>query len=244
MSGRLAPSSPARTRPGGPRLALLRAGWRDPGAWTRYRAARWAGALLLMSGALFLPPLPAGHPALLRAAGCLAGCACGYGLPALWLRQRVRRRQAVITQALPDLLDLLMLCLEAGLSLEQSFGRLAREFARFSPLLAQELHALSFELEAGRGRLIALRHFAWRIGVPAVDSLVSLLAQAERFGTRVSDALAAQAEQVRRERRRSAERAAAVIGLKLLFPLVFCIFPGLLVVLVGPAFIGIYRTLQ
>lgn len=225
-------------------LALLRAGWRSPGARARYRATRWAGALLLMSGALFLPSLPAGHPALLRTTGCMVGCLCGYGLPALWLRQQVRRRQAAITQALPDLLDLLMLCVEAGLSLEQSIGRLARELARFSPLLAQELHVLSFELDAGRGRLIALRHFAWRIGVPAVDSLVSLLAQAERFGTRVSDALAAQAEQVRRERRRSAERAAAVIGLKLLFPLVFCIFPGLLVVLVGPAFIGIYRTLQ
>ncbi|MDE2344496.1 MAG: type II secretion system F family protein [Betaproteobacteria bacterium] len=225
-------------------VALLRAGWRAPGTWARYRTARWAGALGLTSVALLLPPVPASHPALLRAVCCFAGFACGYGLPALWLGQQLRQRQAAIAQALPDLLDLLVLCMEAGLSLEQSFGRLAREFSRFSPPLAYELQVLSFELAAGRGRLTALRHFAWRIGLPPIDSLVSLLAQAERFGTRVSDALVAQAEQVRRERRRSVERSAAVIGLKLLFPLVFCIFPGLLVVLVGPAFIAIYRTLQ
>lgn len=225
-------------------LALLRAGWRSPGSWPRYRTARWAGALALMSVALLLPTFPIRHPAMLRMACGMAGGACGYAMPALWLRTQLRRRQAAIAQALPDLLDLLVLCVEAGLSLEQSFGRLAREFSRFSPPLAHELQLLSFELGAGRGRLTALRHFAWRIGLPAVDSLVSLLAQAERFGTRVSDALAAQAEQVRRERRRSVERAAAVIGLKLLFPLVFCIFPGLLVVLVGPSFIAIYRTLQ
>ncbi len=219
---------------------LLRAGVRSPKALPLYRAARIVSALGCMSGTLLVP---AEHPALL-AICATAGGACGYGLPALWLRRALRRRQEAIARALPDLLDLLVLCVEAGLSLEQSFGRLARDFARFSRPLAQELHTLSSELSAGSGRQRALSHFAWRTGLPAVDSLVSLLAQAERFGTRVSDALVAQAEQVRQERRHGVEKAAAVIGLKLLFPLVFCIFPALLVVLVGPAFLGIYRALQ
>lgn len=203
-------------------------------------AARLASALLMTGGALLLPT---GQPRL-QVAAALAGFALGYSLPALWLGRSLRLRREALGRALPDLLDLLVLCVEAGLSLEQSFSRLAREFARHSPLLAQELLTLSLELEAGSGRLRALRHFAARVDLPAAEGLVSLLAQAERFGTRVGDALAAQAEHVRQERQRSVEKAAAVIGLKLLFPLVFCIFPGLLVVLVGPAFFGIFRALQ
>ncbi len=222
---------------------LLRAGWRSTVAPTLYAALRVAAAALL-AAVSFWPALPGDHAPTLHVLLALVLASIGFGLPRLWLQRAIHQRQQAIRSTLPDLLDLLVLCTEAGLSLEQSFTRLGREFLRYAPALGQELTTLALELDAGRGRQQALQHFAVRLGLPEVHGLVSLLLQAERFGTRISDALVAQAEQVRRQQRRAVEKAAAVIGLKLLFPLVFCIFPGLLVVLVGPAFIGIYRALQ
>jgi tight adherence protein C len=208
-----------------------------------YFSAKSALALLLPASLAGLLAFHQG-PAMLQGTLLVAASAAGYYLPNAWLTSRIRRRQRAITRALPELLDLLVLCVEAGLSLEQSVARIGREFIGHAPALAQELHAASLELAAGSGRTRALRHLAQRVGLESMDGLVSLLVQAERFGTRVGDALGVQAEHQRHQRRRTVEHAAATLGVKLLFPLVFCIFPGLLVVLVGPAFIGIYRVLS
>ena len=225
------------------RIHFLNAGMRPAVTPLFFFAAKSALALLLPAG---LAGLLTYHHNLVMLQGALliAASAAGYYLPNTWLTLRIRQRQRAIARALPELLDLLVLCVEAGLSLEQSVTRIGREFAGHAPALAQELHVASLELAAGSGRTRALRHLAQRVGLEAVDGLVSLLIQAERFGTRIGDALAVQAEHLRLQRRRAVEHAAATLGVKLLFPLVFCIFPGLLVVLVGPAFIGIYRMLS
>ncbi len=225
------------------RIRFLNAGIRQPTTPLLYFAAKAGLALLLPAG---LAGLLAFHTGalLLQGAFLIAASTAGYYAPNAWLGLRIRKRQRAIARALPELLDLLVLCVEAGLSLEQAVARVGREFAGACPALAQELHALSFELAAGSSRTRALRHLAQRVGLESVEGLVSLLIQAERFGTRVSDALGVQAAHLRRQRHRAVESAAATLGLKLLFPLVFCIFPGLLVVLVGPAFIGIYRALS
>lgn len=157
-------------------------------------------------------------------------------------RMAQQRRQ--IDRALPELLDLLVLCVEAGYPLEQALVKIGQELSPHTPALTNELESVTLELAAGSGRARALQQMAQRVGSDALNSLVSLLIQSERFGTRVSDALYAQAEHVRAQQRRAAEKKAAVMGLKLLFPLIFCIFPALLVVLVGPAFISLLHSLQ
>jgi len=225
------------------RTRFLNAGIRQPATPLLYFAFKSALALLLPAGLAGLLVFHQGS-GILQGALSLVASATGYYLPNVWLALRIRQRQRVIARALPDLLDLLVLCVEAGLSLEQSVARVGREFINHAPALAQELQAVSLELAAGSGRTRALRHLAQRVGLESLEGLVSLLIQAERFGTRVSDALIVQAEHLRQQRRRAVEHAAATLGVKLLFPLVFCIFPGLLVVLVGPAFIGIYRALS
>ncbi|MHB8352842.1 MAG: type II secretion system F family protein [Burkholderiales bacterium] len=224
------------------RIRFLNAGIRQPATLLLYFSAKSGLALLLPVG---LAGLLAFHPGsgVLQGALLIVTSTTGYYLPNAWLSLRIRQRQRSIARALPDLLDLLVLCVEAGLSLEQAVARVGREFIEHAPALTQELHVVSMELAAGSGRTRALRHLAQRVGLESVEGLVSLLIQAERFGTRVSDALSVQAEHLRQQRRRAVEHAAATLGVKLLFPLVFCIFPGLLVVLVGPAFIGIYRAL-
>jgi tight adherence protein C len=225
------------------RIRFLNAGMRQPVTPLLYFAAKSILALLLPASFAGMLVFHQG-PALLQGALLIIASATGYYLPNTWLRLRIRRRQRAIARSLPEVLDLLVLCVEAGLSLEQSVTRVGREFTDHAPALAQELHFAALELASGSGRTRALRHLAQRVGLESMDGLVSLLIQAERFGTRVGDALGVQAEHLRRQRRRTVESAAATLGVKLLFPLVFCIFPGLLVVLVGPAFIGIYRVLS
>lgn len=176
--------------------------------------------------------------------GLLIGVsAAGYLLPNGMLSLLIARRQASIARALPELLDLLVLCVEAGLSLEQALARVSREITLHSQPLAEELHLVGAELAAGSTRARALRHWAMRVGLEPLDALTALLVQAERFGTRIADALRAQSDHMRLRQRQAVETAAAKVGLKLLFPLIFCLFPGLLLVLVGPAFMGLMRML-
>lgn len=159
-------------------------------------------------------------------------------------KRRARHKRRQIERSLPELLDLLVLCVEAGHPLEQALVKIGQELAQHHPHLTQELKTVTLEMTAGGGRARALQQMAQRVGSDTLNGLVSLLIQSERFGTRVSDALVAQAEHMRAQQRRRIEKRAAVMGLKLLFPLIFCIFPALLVVLVGPAFISLWHSLQ
>lgn len=167
----------------------------------------------------------------------------GYYLPNLILSRLVMVRQREIFETFPDALDLMTVCVEAGLGVEAAIDRVAGDIRHKSEVLSEELSLVGLELRAGSDRERALRHLANRTGVDEVEAWVALIIQAERFGTSIASALRIHSEMLRTKRRQRAEEAAAKIALKLLFPLIFCIFPSLLLVLLGPAFIQIYRVL-
>lgn len=169
--------------------------------------------------------------------------AIGYYFPNIVLARRVEQRQLEIFETFPDATDLMLVCVEAGLSLDAALARVADEIRLKSQALADELHLVTLELRAGESKEMALRNLALRTGVDAVDSLVAMLVQTDRFGTSIGDSLRVYADDLRTKRRLRAEEAAAKIPLKLLFPLVFFIFPTLLLVLLGPAFIQVYRVM-
>lgn len=169
--------------------------------------------------------------------------ALGYYLPNVYVARRIEFRKREVFETLPDAIDLMMICVEAGLGLDAAIARVAQEIRIRSAILADELHLVGLELRAGATRERALRNLAMRTGVDEVDLLVTMLVQADRFGTSIADSLRVHAESLRTKRRQRAEEAAAKIPVKLLFPLIFCIFPSMLLVLLGPAFISIYRVL-
>lgn len=154
-----------------------------------------------------------------------------------------RRRQRILAD-LPNALDLWCICMEAGLTFEAALSRIAREMNHQGNDLGQELHYLSLSLNAGLSKEAALRQFAIRVGGDQVHAVVSLLIQAERFGTSVVHSLHAHADMLREQRRQLAQEHASKIGLKLLLPLVLCHLPALFMVLLGPACIQLYRTLS
>jgi tight adherence protein C len=169
--------------------------------------------------------------------------AIGYFLPNFLLARQIRNRKREIFESFPDAIDLMTVCVEAGLGLDAALARVGEEMSLKSPIMGEELHLVNLELRAGNTREKALRNLALRTGVEDVDMLVAMLVQSDRFGTSVADALRVHSDTLRTKRRQRAEEAAAKIPLKLLFPLIFCIFPSMLLVLLGPAFISIYRVL-
>lgn len=173
----------------------------------------------------------------------LGSATIGYYLPNFILARRIAHRQREIFENFPDATDLMLVCIEAGLGLDAAITRVADEIRLKSLALAEELHLVTLELRAGSSRERALRNLALRTGVAEVDTLVAMLIQADRFGTSMGDSLRVYADDLRTKRRLRAEEMAAKIPLKLLFPLVFFIFPSLLLVLLGPAFIQVYRVL-
>ena len=168
--------------------------------------------------------------------------AVGYYAPNLVLSSLIKTRQREIFESFPDALDLMTVCMEAGLGTESAMLRVADDLQLKSPALAEEMHLVNLELRAGADRERALRNLALRTGVDEVDSFVTMISQAERFGTSIAASLRVHSDMLRTRRRQRAEEAAAKIALKLLFPLIFCIFPALMVVLMGPAVIQIYRV--
>lgn len=169
--------------------------------------------------------------------------AIGLYLPNLLLARRVFLRQREIFESIPDAIDLMTVCVEAGLGLDAALAKAGEEMELSSVILAEELHLVGLELRAGASREKALRNFALRTGVEDIEALVAMLVQADRFGTSTAASLRVYSDTLRTKRRLRAEEAAAKIALKLLFPLIFFIFPALMVVLLGPSFISIYRNL-
>jgi tight adherence protein C len=167
----------------------------------------------------------------------------GYFLPNIFLGRRIAYRKREILDSFPDAMDLIIVCVESGLGLDAALARVSEEMHMISPILGEELHLINLELRAGSSRERALRNLALRTGVEDIDTLVAMLVQSDRFGTSVAQALRVHAENLRIKRRLRAEEAAAKIALKLLFPLIFFIFPSMLLVLLGPALISINRIL-
>jgi tight adherence protein C len=216
---------------------LARAGFVQRGAAFYFAAAE-----------LLLPVLLAGTVVLLvrgRIGWLIAVFAAvlGYVLPGFYVDGRRRQRQKAIQNGLPDALDLLTVCVEAGSGLDQAISKASDELEIAHPALARELKLVTTEIRAGKPRLDAFRNFAQRTGVEDVRSLVSMLAQTDRFGTSISQALRTHAETSRTKRRQRAEERAGKVGVKLVFPLALCLFPALYIVCFGPAAIRIYRVL-
>jgi tight adherence protein C len=167
----------------------------------------------------------------------------GYLLPGLWLQRQTTMRRKAIQNGLPDALDLFIVCMEAGSGLDQAIVKASDELEISHPALTQELRFVTTEIRAGKPRLEAFKNLSRRTGVDDVRSLVALLVQTDRFGTSVAQALRTHATQSRTKRRQQAEERARKIGVKLVFPLVLCLFPGVYLVCIGPAVVAIYRAL-
>ena len=230
-------SSPLRQR-------FLHAGLRADGAPLLFFAAKTSLGLGLPAVCFFLlrhwlPGLEGNNLLVCL----LVVAACGYYLPNFYLGRRVMLRQREIVENFPDALDLMTVCVEAGLGMDAALARVGAEIALKSAVVSEELTLVTLELRAGASKEKALRNLAVRTGVDDVDTLATMLIQAERFGTGIAASLRVQSEQLRIQRRLGAEEQAAKIALKLLFPLIFFIFPSLLVVLMGPAVLQIYRQL-
>ena len=159
----------------------------------------------------------------------------GFLLPDFWLGRKIKTRQQRITRGLPDVLDLLVICMEAGLSLDQATARSAQELSKSTPDLCDELGVVVLEQRAGRPRSEAWKKMAERTGVESIRNLVSMLAQTEQFGTSIAKMLRVHADTMRTQRVQMIEELAAKTSVKLVFPLVFFIFPALFLVTLGPA---------
>jgi tight adherence protein C len=165
-------------------------------------------------------------------ASCLG---LGFLAPDFWLGQKIKGRQKKIERGLPDVLDLLVICIEAGLSMDQATARTAEELKKATPELCDEFGVLVLEQRAGRARSDAWKHLAERTGVDSLRNLVSVLVQSEQFGTSVAKTLRQHADSLRLQRIQKVEEMAAKTSVKLVFPLVFFIFPALFLVTLGPA---------
>jgi tight adherence protein C len=217
---------------------LTFAGYRNREAMVVFFGIRLGFALLLF--ALASTPVIV-RPNLLIA---LAACGFGYLLPSMALGRLAKKRQHRIRLGLPDALDLLVVSVEAGLGLDQAIQRVGAELAFAHPDLCDELRQINFELRAGKARPEALHNLAERTGIDDISSLVAMLVQTDKFGTSVAQSLRVHSETVRTKRRQRAEEAAAKTGVKMVFPLVFCIFPAIWVVTIGPAAIKFIQVLM
>jgi tight adherence protein C len=233
--GEKAPRSPKEL--GQLRLRLVQAGFRRDEALTIFFGIRVSFALALF--AMFSTSIIM-RPNITIA---LAGMALGYVLPGMVLARLAKRRAHRIRLSLADALDLLVVSVEAGLGLDQAMTRVGNELAFAYPDLSSELRLVNLELRAGKARSEALRNLADRTGVDDLSSLVTMLIQTDKFGTSVAQSLRVYSETLRTKRRQRAEEAAAKTGVKMVFPLVLCIFPAIWVVTIGPAAIKFVKVL-
>jgi tight adherence protein C len=235
--GEKAPRSPREM--GNLRLRLVRAGFRRDEALTMFFGIRVAFSLGLF--ALFSMFFQARPNMVLMVS--LGGLGLGYLLPGMLLARMAKRRTHRIRMSLADMLDLLVVSVEAGLGLDQALQRVGQELAFAYPALSDELRLINLELRAGKPRSEALRNLADRTGVDDLGSLVTMLIQTDKFGTSVAQSLRVYSESLRTKRRQRAEEAAAKTGVKMVFPLVICIFPAIWVITIGPAAIKMMAIL-
>jgi tight adherence protein C len=225
------------------RKFLVQAGYMSPTAVAYYWAIRTALLAGLGLGALLFLPVT-GVSFLTGTFVALWSAVLGWVGPAFYVGRRIKGRQKAITKAMPDALDMLVVCVEAGLGLNQAIVRVSEEIDHVSPLMSEQLALVNLEIRAGTPRDEALRNLGERTGLPDVQSLVAMLIQTDRFGTSIAQALRVHADTMRTKRRQRAEEAAAKTTIKLVFPLVLFIFPTMFVVILAPALIRIVRTLE
>lgn len=225
------------------RMRLVRAGYRDDYSIHRFYAAK-VGLAIILPLVMIVPLMATGY---IQTADRyysiiqLVGVALiGYFIPHFYISSKIKQRKLEFVEGFPDAMDLLVICVEAGLGLDAAIQRVGREMVVSHPELATELGIVSLELRAGKSRSEALKALAERTDVEQVQSLVALLIQAEHFGTSIADALREYSAEMRQIRIQKAKEKAAKLPVKMLFPLVFFIFPALFIVVLVPAAIRIY----
>ncbi len=223
------------------RLKLLQAGFRSKQAYRNYLALKVVCTgllpLIFLAQNLFFTMSPQTVMIFILLAGI------GFFLPDLALSSLVQKRRQGILQAIPNALDLMVVCVEAGLGLDLTFKRVGDEIRPLSEDLSDEFYLANLEVQAGRPREESLRNMALRTGVSEVQNLMTILIQTNRLGTSLGKALRIHADAMRTKKRQVAEEKAAKAGVKLVFPLIFFIFPAMFVVLIGPAAIRIAKQL-
>ncbi len=224
------------------RRRLVRAGFRDPAAVRVLQGARLVlAALAAMAGLVAAIRGNAGIDQFVLRLG--AGAAAGYLAPGQYLAWRIRRRQHAIERSLPNALDLMVVCVESGLGMDQTTIQVAKELQAAHPEISDEFTLLNLELRAGKRRAEALHNMAERTGVEDMRKLVAVLVQTDRFGTSVAQSLRGHADYLRILARQRAEERAAKMAVKLVFPIFFCVLPSLFVVTVGPVLTRLIRDL-
>jgi tight adherence protein C len=233
--GRILPASPQQVS----RTARLmaRAGYRRHEAVTVMRGLKVLLPVAFISLVYFTNIYESNPLFILGFAG-----AAGYLAPEFWLTRAIKRRQDIIRLSLADFLDLLVICVEAGLGLDQALMRVSQELRVAHPQLCDELDLANAEMRVGRSRVEALRELAQRTGVEEIKSLVAMLLQTERFGTSVAQSLRVHSDELRTKRRQRAEELAAKTTVKMVPALVFFIMPALFIVILGPAAISLARS--
>ena len=226
------------------RKMLIQAGLRGSRALSMYQGIRVVLPVGLAGAAIMFiaPVLGLSFGSALVVAFWLA--AMGWVAPSFYVGRRARARQKDIQRALPDTLDLMVVCVEAGLGLNQTILRVSEEIRHVSIITSQEFALVNLEIRAGTSREDALRNLGERTGQEDLRSLVAMLIQTDRFGTSIAQALRVHSDTLRSKRKQRAEEAAAKTTIKMLFPLVFFIFPAMFVVILGPAMIQIVKTLS
>ncbi len=225
------------------RLLFLRAGYRRENAPIIFFGIKTFLAILfvivafILKASIFITILPL-HFMILLVVSALVG----FYIPNLYLLMKTMDRREKIQKGLPDALDLMVVCVEAGSGLDAAITRISEEMRLDNKVLSEEFKSLSLETRAGKSRKDALTNFAQRANLDDVNNLVSLLIQTERFGTSIAQALRVHSDFMRVKRFQKAEEIAAKMPLKLIFPLVLFIFPLFLLIAAGPAVIGIYRA--
>lgn len=219
---------------------LIRAGFREEGHVRLLYGAKVLTPLLLCA----LVPISGVTHQLSPFYAYVLALALGYLAPEFWLGRRMKQRQTNIRLGLPDCLDLMVVCIEAGLSLDQAVSRTADEMQATQPELSDELKLVILEQRAGRPRLDAWRNLAERADLEVVRTLVASIVQADQFGTSIAKTLRVYSDGLRTRRRQQVEELAAKTAVKLVFPLVFFIFPSLFVVALGPSILAIQDSFE
>lgn len=228
------------------RRQLVLAGYRDPAAFHWFLGAKVLGAVLLPVMVSLLALAVGGPQTLLSITGiALLGICAALGFlgPDAFVQMRIRQRRAELLEAFPDALDMLVVCVEAGLGLDAALERVAREIRIGHPQLGIEFTLVGLEMRAGKSREEALRSLVERVGLDDVRALVTLLIQAERYGTSIAEALRGHSGEMRVQRLQRARETAAKLPVKLVFPVIVFIFPALFLVVLGPAVIKIAEIL-
>lgn len=224
------------------RTLLIHAGYRSAAAVQVYWAIRLLLPLLLTGIAVVALPFIPNLSLLLGTGLLMLVFGVGWLLPAIYVGARKEARMSRLLIAFPDALDLMVVCVESGLALPQAIERVAEEMSVSQPDLALELALVNAEVRAGIPSTEALKHLAERTGLDDIRGLVSLLAQSIRFGTSVGATLRIYAEEFRDRRTQMAEEKAAKVGTKLVFPLIFCLWPSFFLVAIGPAIISVFKV--